>query len=54
MLGSGTQGVWEISGRGGMTVEWIDRMEVKEERGEREGGEIDLASQEMTADEGLS
>lgn len=51
MLGSGTQGVWEISGRGGMTVEWIDRMEVKEER---EGGEIDLASQEMTADEGLS
>lgn len=35
MLGSGTQGVWEISGRGGTTVEWIDRMEVKEERGVR-------------------
>lgn len=35
MLGSGTQGVWEISGRGGATAEWLDRMEVKEERGEK-------------------
>lgn len=36
MLGSGTQGVWEISGRGGTTVEWIDRMEERGVRREKE------------------
>lgn len=51
MLGSGTRRGWAISrGERGM-AEWIERKEVKE-RGEE--WEIDLASQEMTADEGLS
>lgn len=35
MFGSGTRGEWEISGKEGTVVEWIDGMKVKEERGVR-------------------
>lgn len=53
-----TRGEWEMSGRQGAVFLLIGSMEVKEEREEKrskeQGGEIDLASEEMTADEGLS